>query len=803
MFKNYLKIAFRNLQKQKFYAFINILGLSIGIAAGLMIVVYIADELSYDRFHAKADHIYRVTVKTQISGQVSHIATSCTPFAPTAVEEFPEVEEGLRLAFEQDIIVSKEDKSFIEKSVLLADSNFFSVFSFKLLQGSHVTALKDPNKVVLTESMARKYFGNSGVDSSLLGKSLRVGDTDCVVTGIVVDPPSNSHFDFDLILSMKTLEHMNDEWTSNNYYTYLVLNPEANWKDLEGKFSALIEKYVGPEIEQYLGVSLHSFKEQGGDYGFFLQPLTDIHLNSKLDDEIGVNGDINYLYIFGIIAIFMVVIACINFMNLSTARSANRAKEVGIRKVAGATRSGLINQFLTESMLLSFISTVLALGLIYLLLPSFNTIANKEISLSLLFDSRFLAVLTCFIIFIGLLAGSYPSLYLTSFKPAQVLKGKLRVGFKSSVIRSSLVVFQFSISIGLIVSTLVVFKQLNMMQTRNLGFNKENVLIIDNAFWLGKNLQAFQNELENYNGIVEVSNSSSVPPNLDNNTVFKALGKNQQDQLLQWYRADQDHLAALDIKLQAGRYFSDDFPSDSSAIILNEAAMKSIGWKNHENQRLITFNRSPEGDVLNVIGVVKDYHFESLKSRIRPMAIVLGGGNLISVRMTPGNFQQKVELIEAKWKQFVPEIPFAFSFLDENLERLYRSERGLLKIFITFTSLAIFIACLGLLGLATFAAEQRSKEISIRKVLGASAVHVMMLMSKDFTKLVLVSFVLAIPLAYLFISKWLEEFAYKVDIGIVSFLTGGLIALLIAWLTVSYQSIKVAVANPVDSLRTE
>ncbi len=803
MLKNYLKIALRNLQKERIYAFINILGLTVGIAASLLIVVYIADELSYDRFHAKADNIFRVTTRAKISDQATHLATSCLPFAQTAVTEFPEVEEATRLDFRDDLPVAVDDRSFIENHALIADSNFFSVFSFELLQGDKHTALKDPNKVVLTESLAKKYFDYKVGDETPVGKSLKVGDTNFEVSGLVADPPKNAHFDFDLIVSLKTMGDLTGEWTSNNYYTYLVLNPLVNWKELEAKFEIFIEKYIGPEIQQYLGMSLAEFKAQGGDYGFSLQPLTDIHLRSKLDDEIAVNGDITYLYIFGVIAIFIVVIACINFMNLSTARSANRAKEVGVRKTAGATRVGLINQFLTESMLLSLISTLLAMALISILLPVFNTIAGKEISFSSLLDGRLILVFTGLSIFIGLLAGSYPSLFLSSFKPAQVLKGKIGAGFRSSAIRSVLVVFQFTISISLIVSTLIVFKQLNMMQTRNLGFDQENVLIVENTYALGTNKQVFQNELEQYQGIKMVSNSSSLPPRLDNSTVFKAAGENEQDHLLRWYRADFKHLATLGIEMNAGRYFSEDFPGDSSAIILNEAAMKSIGWENHENQKIITFSNGPQGSMLDVIGVVKDYHFESLKNRIRPMAIILGSGNVISVRLEPGNPQEQIQLIESKWKQYAPDTPLTYSFLEDNLDQLYRSEMNLLRIFVIFTSLAIVIACLGLLGLAAYAAEQRSKEISIRKVLGASAAQVMMLMSKDVTKLVAISFVLAAPIAYFFISNWLEGFAYKVNIEGFSFLAGGLMAVLIALLTVGYQSIKVALTNPVNSLRSE
>ncbi len=805
MFKNYLKIAFRNLQKQKFYAFINILGLTIGIAASLLIIAYIADELSFDRFHEKADNIYRVGTRAVISGQTSELATNCAPFASTVVSEFPEVDEAIRLDLQTEVIVTLGDKSFTEKRLLLADSNFFKVFSFDLLQGDPDLALKDPYKVVLTESMATKYFGYTGRgDSSPIGKSLKIGDSNVEVTGIAADPPGNSHLVFDIIASLNSSDRaFESEWSSNNLYTYIVLNPKADWKALESKFSTLIEKYIGPEIEKYLGFGLQKFREQGGDYGYFLQPITDIHLKSKLHGEISTNGDIIYLYIFGVIALFIVTIACINFMNLSTARSANRAKEVGIRKAAGAGRIGLVYQFLTESILFSLISTILALGLIFVLLPSFNDLAGKEISLSLLLNGSILSGLAIVIILIGLFAGSYPSLYLTSFKPADVLKGKIRAGFKSSGIRSTLVIFQFTISIGLIVSTLIVYKQLNMMQTRNLGFDKENVLVINNVSELGNHRQAFKNELKNYNGIINVSSSTALPPYIGNNTVFKVLGENEKEQLLRWYWADWDHLETLDIKLKSGRYFSEDFPSDSSAIILNETAMKVIGWDNHENQKLLSFRYSVEGEEMNVIGVIKDFNFESLKSSIKPMAIVLGSGNLISARLAPGDVREKIALIESKWKQYAPDSPFEYSFMDENLAQLYGSEERLSRIFILFTSLAIIIACLGLLGLATFTAEQRSKEIGIRKVLGATVSQVIVLMSRDFTRLVVISFVLAIPLAYLFMSKWLEGFAYKVDIGIISFVAGGLASLLIAWLTVSYQSFKAAAANPVDSLRSE
>ncbi len=807
MLKNHLKIAFRNIQKQKFYASINILGLSIGIAASLLIIVYILDEFSYDQFHTKADNIYRVTLKAKLSGQDIEGATSCAPLAATAVDEFPEITEASRLKIWTNVIVTHKEKTFTEKSFLLADSSFFSVFSFDLLQGNKATVLQGPDKIVLTASAAKKYFGYEGPgDESPIGKLMQIGNEThtCEVSGIVSDPPSNSHFDFDMIMSMESWDYSkNTQWTSNSFYTYIVLDPRANWKQVENKLGDLVEKYVGPEIEQYLGFSLQHFRDQGGLYGYHLQPLTDIHLKSKIDDELGTNGDITYLYIFSIIAFFIIVIACINFMNLSTARSSNRAKEVGVRKAVGAHRSGLINQFLTESIVFSFISTLLALALIFLLLPSFNSIAGKSIAFSLVLQPKIVLGLLAIIAIIGVLAGSYPSLYLTSFKPAEVLKGKIRAGFKSSGIRNMLVIFQFTISIGLIVSTLIVYKQINMMQSRNLGFDKENVLIIDNGSKLGSNMESFKNQLKSYEQIVSVSSSSLLPPQIDNNSVFRPLGKNQQDQLLFFYHADYDHLETLGFELKAGRFFSKDFPSDSTAILLNETAMKVIGWDNHESKQLLSFFDEGDDNRVNVVGVVKDFNFESLKSRIRPLAILPGTGNLISVRIGPGDLQESIDLIEETWKKLAVDSPFEYAFLDENLNSLYRSEQRLSKIFVIFTSLAVIIACLGLFGLATFTAEQKSKEIGIRKVLGASSLNLVILMSKDFTKLIVISILLAIPLAYWFTSSWLDSFAYKVEIGYISFIVAGLLSITIAWITVSYQSFKAAATNPVNSLKAE
>ncbi len=806
MLFNYLKIALRSIQKQRFYAFINIIGLTVGITASLLIIVFINDELKYDRFHEKANSIYRVSLSGILSGESFNAANSCAPLAEAAQREFPEIEEAVRINQWSNINLTYEEKVITEKRLLLADSNFFSVFTFSLLSGSKEHALKEPNSLVLTESAAVRYFGKEAVENNTaVGRQINIGTDTWLfnVTGIVEDSPRNSHFGYDAIISMNSWEHSRDPyWTSNNLYTYFVLNPQADPTQTEQKMGKLVEKYIGPEIEKFLGLNLQQFYESGGDYGYSLQPMTSIHLHSKLEGELDANGDIVYLYIFSIVALFIIAIACINFMNLSTARSANRAKEVGVRKSVGAHRTSLIGQFLTESSLYSIISALLAFVLIFLLLTPFNTITGKQIGLSDFLDTSLIVGTLCVVFFIGLIAGSYPAFYLTSFRPSEVLKGKIRAGFKSSSIRSTLVVFQFTISIALIVSSLLVFKQLKMIQNHNLGFSEENVIIIQNGSRLKNNKEAFKNDLVSYKDILSVSASNSLPPHIDNNSVFRPLKADLEELIFYNYRTDPEHLETLDMEMVAGRFFSREFPADSNSVIINETALDAIGWENIENQQLVTFQYD-EPRPLKVIGVVKDFNFESLKSRIRPLCITFGSGSQISVRMQSGDIQQKIALIESKWEEYAPDSPFEYTFLDENLARLYQSEQRLSDMFIIFTSLAIFIACLGLLGLATFTAEQRSKEIGIRKVLGATSTQLVVLMSKNFTKLIVISIVLAIPVSYIFISKWLDNFAYKTEISPLIFVIAAVLSLMVCWLTVSYQSVKAANANPVDSLKME
>ena len=808
MLKNYFTVAFRNLIRNKFYSSINIAGLSIGIAVSMLILFYIFDELSYDHFHKDADRIYQVYLKAKLQGKAIEGAHTCAPIATASKEEITGVDESIRINLRRDVVIRYEDNIFTEKKLLLADSNFFSFFTFDLLEGNENDILNEPNQIILTETSAKKYFGyEPGNGESPLGKMVLMGTdkTNCEIVGLVKDPPSNSHFKFDMMLSMVTWDYSeNTRWVSNNLFTYLKLNEASNPNQIQEKMKLMVDKYVGPELEQFMGVTLEEWRKQGDDYGYFIQPITDIHLHSKTEGNIESPGDIAYVYLLSMISIFIILIACINFMNLSTARSASRAKEVGIRKTVGAPKARLVTQFLLESIVISAVSTLLAVGILFLTLPFFNQITEKSIGFEFILSNFSIIAMLAVMIIVGILAGSYPAFYLTSFKPTEVLKGKLRTGAKSGLIRSSLVVFQFAISVFLIVSTMIIYKQLKMIQERNLGFDKENVLIIDNTRTLGDSKQSFKKTLQTLSSVQSVSISNAVPPHIYSNSVYFPNGKQEDGILFYQIYTDHDYLKTIDLKMYSGRYFSEDFPSDSSAVIINKKGMETLGWDNHEGNRLAEPSREGGLEFYNVVGIIDDFNFSSLKNEIEPLIIFLGDfGNLMPVRLSPGNINEKIKDVEAEWNKIAPGEPFDYAFLDENFDSLFRAEQQLGKIFILFTSLAIFIACLGLFGLASFIAEQRSKEIGIRKAMGASVPSVVVLLSKEFTKLVFISIIFAVPAVIFLMNWWLENFAYKTDIGVMSFVIGGLAALVISWLTVSYQSFRAAVANPTKALRYE
>ncbi len=808
MFFNYLKIAVRNIQKQKFYAFINIFGLTIGLITGLLILLYIIDEFSYDRFHKDAALIYRVNLNGRIGGQEFNSCYSSAPVAAGCVEEIPEVKEGCRIAPWEDISIKYMEDAYTEKTILLADSNFFDFFSFNLIQGDSKTVLTNPYSLVLTETAANKIFGYAGPDDiSPIGNTLELGIDNwlCTITGIVEDPPPNSHIHFSMILSMGSWNYSrNPLWVSNSLLTYLKLNEDADCQHVETKLQEMVKKYIGPQAEQFLGISFDEFLEQGGAYGFYLQSLLDIHFSPDVDLHLEPSGNMKTIYLLIAIVLFTIVIACINFMNLSTARFTGRAKEVGVRKSLGGSISTMRIQFLIESIFYTLVSLLLAQGVLTFILPQFNVLSGKLLTIKALYNFNYLTGIILLVLIVGLLAGSYPAFYLTSFKPVEVLRGKIKAGMKSSGIRRILVIFQFTLSIGLIICTLLIYKQLQYLQNKDLGFDKNNVLVIRNAESLGMGKIAFKEELLKLPEVISASICNLVPPDVNYTDLFRPRGEDTQERGSNYCIVDEDLIETLKLSMEDGRFFSKEFPSDSSAVVVNEAAARLFGWENPVGQKLQTFWKENDQDVREVIGVVKDYNYQSLEEEITSLVIFLGSqGNNLLVRLTPGDVSRKIHLIQTKWKSFAHGGSFDYSFVADNFNAKFRKEQQLGKIFLLFTCLAIIIASLGLLGLATFTAEQRSKEIGIRKALGASSDSIVRLISLEYLKLILLSFVIAIPLSYGIINWWLKNFAYKTNLGAFSFLTGGIIALVIAILSVSYQSIKAAVRNPVDSLRYE
>lgn len=802
MLKNYFLIAIRHILKQKFYSFINILGLTIGIAASLFIILYITDEINYDRFHTNIDRLYRVGLNGKLAGQEVHVVSTPPPLASALVNEVPGVEHAVRLWQWGDVVIRYEDKVFTEDLIFHTDSNFFKVFSFELLEGDPETALKEPNSMVITETIARKFFG----DGDYLGKIITFSNDNKAmkVTGVIEDAPHNSHIKYNYLVSFSSNDFgKSDQWLSNSLNTYFTVYEETNIDDVLSTLNNdLIPKYVGPQIQQFLGISLDQFLEQDGAYGYFVNAVKDIHLHSDVDGELEPPGDIAYIYIFVAIGLFILMIASINFMNLSTAKSSGRAREVGLRKTLGSLKTQLILQFLIESIIYSFVAVVLAVLLVSILLSQFNLLSGKELEFSQLITPSMILGLVGLLLFIGLLAGSYPAFYLTRFKITEVFKGSVAKGTKGGWIRGSLVVVQFVISIGLIICTVLVYRQLQYTQNKNLGFDKEKVMVISNVSRLESNKKAFKDALQSDANIVAASYSNSVIPGVNNTTIFRKP-ESDEDHIIGLYFADHEHFDVMGFELAAGRNFSRDFLSDSTAMLVNEAIVDAMGWDDPIGQRLISFN-SGEPMEITCIGVLKDYNFESLRDNIRPIMIRLGDfGNDMTVRYTHDDPREAVKLVESKWKEMAPSEPFEFAFLDERFDEMYRAEQRLGVLFTIFTGLAIFIACLGLFGLAAFTADQRTKEIGIRKAMGASSISIVALLSNEFVKFIAIAFLISIYPAYYVISSWLENFAYRISIDWWVFVSSGLAALVIALLTVSFQSIKASRLNPANTLRYE
>lgn len=807
MIKNYIKTAFRSLTKNKGFTVINVLGLALGLAACLLIVFYVFDELSYDRYNEKADRIYRINADIKFAGNVNSYAVSPAPAAAALKADFPEIEQVVRLIDRGGFKVKKGNQDIQEFKMIYADPTLFDIFTIPMIHGNPATALKEPHSLVITDEMAQKYFNSDDV----VGKTLTLNDSLFYkVTGVVKKMPKQSHFTYDFFISMPTLdESRQTTWLSNNFVTYLLLRPGADPKALQAKFPQFLRAEVGPQLLSIIHSDFDAFEKAGNYYRFSLSPLKTIHLQSNRVGELGTNGSLNNVYIFSSIALFILLIACVNFMNLSTARSANRAREVGVRKVLGSPRKYLIAQFLTESIIVTLVSTVLAIIAAWLLLPFFNNLADKQLTVTPQILAWLLPFLVFLVIVIGCLAGSYPALFLSGFQPIQVLKGKLASGFKGGMLRSSMVVFQFFISIFLIIGTMVIYNQLKYIQNKDLGYNRDHVLIIKDTWLLGNKDKDFRDEIKQLPGVKNASLSGYLPTSTVNNstTFFKDPIIDQKRAILsnEWW-VDENYLPTLDIKIVSGRNFSNQMATDTSAIIINETAAKMLAFSNPLNQPMYTPNDETAKifKQYHIIGVIKDFNYQSLRNEVRPLILVKGEDmGAVSAHLNTNDMAALISQVKSKWASFVPNQPFNYSFMDQEFDNLYRSEQHFGTIFVIFTTLAIIIACLGLFGLAAYAAEQRTKEIGIRKVLGASMATIVGMLSKDFIKLVIIAICIAAPLAWWVMSFWLRDFAYRQNIQWWVVALAGAAAILIAFITISFQSIKAALTNPVKSLRSE
>jgi putative ABC transport system permease protein len=800
LLKNYLRVAFRNLRNHKAYSLINIIGLAVGVACCILILIYVLDELSYDKFNRHYDRIYRVEWDLKIEGRELNMASSPTPLGATLLRQFPEVAQYTRICPTPNMLIRYKNNIFNETGFFWADSTLFDIFTMPFIEGDPETALVQPHTVVLTESLARKYFGSENP----MGKVMNFEDgTPYTVTGVVKDCPLNSHFKYDMFASMSSADFVKyGTWLNGGLYTYVLLKGNASPSFVQRKIPSLIREHAGPELYKALGVTLGDWEKKGNSYRLHLEPLTSIHLHSHLEDELQPNGDIKYVYIFSIIALFILLIACINFMNLSTARSSLRSKEVGVRKVLGSSKSQLVRQFLAESFLLTFISILAAVVLVELFLPAFNGLVGRHLQTGYFNSWLAIPALLVTLLIVGLIAGSYPSFFLSSFQPAKVLKSSA-AGNKGNFLRSGLVVFQFIISIVLFVSTFVVYTQLRYIQNAKLGFDKDHILVIQRAWALENHADAFKQELLKNRDIVDASNTSGMPGQAFDESVFRTdNAQNGQQYLMSVISSDYDFTKAMGIKIEEGRYFSREFPSDSQSVVLNESAVRTFGLTDPVGKRI---RFAGDNIPLKIIGVVKDFHYGSLHEEIRPLVMMLRLGQTpyFAIQFKTSNVSGFLSYVRDEWRKFVPGKPFEYYFLGENLDQLYRAEQKTGKIFTSFSALAILIACLGLYGLAAFTAERRTKEIGIRKTLGSSVAEIVFLLSKQFTKWVLLANIVAWPVAYFAMNSWLEDFAYRVDMTPWAFIVSALAALTIAQLTVGFHAVRAATSNPVESLRYE
>ena len=810
MFKNHLKIAWRSLKRQPFFTFLNTFGLSVGMAGGLLISLYIYDEMNFDTMFKDADRIFRIDADVKFGGTASKSAEVSAPMAAAMERDFSQVELTTRFRNLGNMLLRKSstEENVKEQGATFVDPTFFDMFGLDLLVGDIKTALKEPNTLILTRTAALKHFGLKNA----LGQSLLLNNTDTyTVTGVIEDMPKRSFLrNHNVFMAMAGNEDaQNQEWTSHNFFTFIKLIPNADVADFQAPLQSMLGTYIMPYVQTFLpGVTEDQLVASGNYLYYSTMALKDIHLYSDKDHELSANGSMQNVYILSFIGLFLILLASVNFMNLSTAQSLKRAKEVGIRKTLGSDKSALIRQFLTESGLISFISLLFALLIALVVTPSFNALSGKSISIPFA-EPLFWVFLLFGTALLALFSGMYPAFFMSRFVPVKVLKGVGASSTGGGNIRSFLVVFQFAISVFLIVSTLVVFMQLKFIQSKDVGFTKDQVLIVDDVYTLGEKATAFKEEVELLGQVQSATLSSFLPtPSFRSNTSFfkEGVATAENSINMQIWNVDDAYIPTLDMEVIEGRNFDMQFGTDSTAMLVNESAVAILGVqpKDALGMRIIRNFEDGTSNYFTIIGVIKNFNYESLREDIGALSMTLGRSTgSMAVKLEAGNFSNDIASIKGIWDKLAPGQPFGYRFMEDSFNTTYQAEQQLGRIFVTFTILSILIACLGLFGLAAFNAQKRTKEIGIRKVLGASVGQITYRLTTDFLKMVGVAILISLPIGWYVMNKWLEDFSYRIEIGWWVFAFAALIALTIAILTVSYQSIKAAVVNPVRSLRTE
>lgn len=809
MFKYNFITAYRNLIRKPGFAFINITGLAIGLAACMLILLYISDELSYDKFHSQSDRIYRLNNKSLIGNNEFEGTYTPSPLAETMLAEYPEIENVTRLWNRSQRSFRAGESTFIEDKFFFADSSFFEIFDFELIEGDPKSVLKHSGTIVLSESAAKKYFG----DSSPIGKTITENnENNYTVTGVMRDAPHNSHVKPELIASfMSDPFHNNNNWFSQSPQTYILLREGTNAQILEDKIPALVEKYIGPELIRLIGISLEEFQNAGQSYGYKIQSLESIHLYSNINGEYEANGSIQHVYIFSVIAIFILLIACINFMNLTTARSASRAKEVGIKKVLGGTRPQLIRQFIGESTFLTVVAMALALLIIEISLPAFNRLAEKNLSFLDFGIGQSLLFILAIVAITGFISGSYPAFFLSAFSPVKTIKRQFTKsdGKKTIKLRSVLVLFQFTISITLLISTVIIFMQMEYIQQKKMGFASEQLLVIKHANGLEASKKSFKNKILQNPAILNAAYAIDLPGDGYSSNAHLVKGRPVEElHVMELTYADPDYLETMGMEMSWGRFFSNENPTDTAKVIINEQAVLSLGLTDIGSEKLILqTGTAEESSTHSILGVVKDFHFSSLHQKVQPIAIYMlpegGWANRLAVRVQAGKTREVIDFLEKSWDEMQTGHPFVYTFMDQTLAKLYQNDHKTRVIYTIFSILALFVASLGLFGLAAYTTESRTKEIGIRKVLGAKDSTIIYMLSRDFTKWVLLANIFAWPLSFFLVNHWLNNFAYRIDMPWHVFIIAGLSALLLALVTVLYQTIKASRTNPAISLKYE